>query len=415
MASGSCDMLIRSYSEKKMDSMDVRLKSMEKVLTQLAGSSSSPQASSSSVSRDTLPIRSQESSASPSNASNVPSGESLFKTQTMDARDFLERAVVQGLVRDLNPAVQLSIVNLRGLVDRESRRSSSEYDMQSSSSSTGQADSLKLDMAILTMAAPLLKTATGMVISPLTVDPDLDADHGCLDSEPSIFKYAISYASVDDFESLFQFYSASPDSCSFAQRTIVNIGLYFLFVEQEYNTIAAPTVLREYDRAAAACQRNLETAIKTLPLKLSPEVHNLQALLLLVSYALLSDLFLLMLNTIYQASYAIDACWPLVAWRLNSTAAALCKAGPYNQSSQGDDGLPVSYTKSNIFWQVYTLDKYLSLRLGCASVLEDMNVQFDLSAIPTVGSSRSTYLDQVALPQIRVTTGSLRARVYSQM
>jgi hypothetical protein len=96
-------------------------------------------------------------------------------------------------------------------------------------------------------------------------------------------------------------------------------------------------------------------------------------------------------------------------------AATLCRTGRYDTSYSPDNGKQPCHTKWSVFWQVYTLDKYLSLRLGCASMLEDMNVNFDLSAIPTIGSNRSSYLDQVAMPQIRVTTASLRARVYKQM
>ena len=107
-------------------------------------------------------------------------------------------------------------------------------------------------------------------------------DPECLGAEPSIFKYAIMYVDIDDFMSLFQTFYASPETHSIAEQAIVNTALYYLFVEQEYNMTASPVELREYDQAATLCQSNLETAIKCLPSSLTPDIRNVQALVLLV-------------------------------------------------------------------------------------------------------------------------------------
>ena len=90
------------------------------------------------------------------------------------------------------------------------------------------------------------------------------------------------YVDIDDFMSLFQTFYASPETHSIAEQAIVNTALYYLFVEQEYNMTASPVELREYDQAATLCQSNLETAIKCLPSSLTPDIRNVQALVLLV-------------------------------------------------------------------------------------------------------------------------------------
>ena len=138
---------------------------MEKVLTRLASSqASSPNNSIPTVAAHHQ-VNSNETAVPLLNRGQLPSGESLLKTQTLDAQDFLERAVLQGRVRHMGPSVQLAIVNLRGLVDRESRRPSSEYDMQPSVANNVQSSAMPLTMPPVTLAAPLLESAMSKLFS----------------------------------------------------------------------------------------------------------------------------------------------------------------------------------------------------------------------------------------------------------
>ncbi|KAL2209373.1 hypothetical protein CC79DRAFT_675915 [Sarocladium strictum] len=368
--------LISNAYEQKIETMDERLKSMEKVLTKLAESAALSQTQPCSSSTASIHVDSHSMESTPFAQSQLPSSELLFKTQTINAQAFLERTVIPGQVRHANPVVQLAIVNLRGLVEQESHRPSREYDIQPSFTDSAQTGPALLAIEHIASAAPLLEFA--------------------MSAESSIFRYAMMYPSINDFPSVFQRGCEAPDTQSLAEKVILNAGLYYLFIEQEYNDAIGTTQLKAYNHAAALCQHNLETAMRDFPSPLLPDVRNVQALLLL-------------------ASYAIDQCWPLAAWRLNCMAATLYKGGliPASNSVGGD--APLSHSGSNLFWQVSTLDKCLSLRLGCDSILEDVRLNFDVPATPDFGGSRSRYLEEVALPRIRITTASLRARVYSQI
>lgn len=120
----------------------------------------------------------------------------------------------------------------------------------------------------------------------------------------------------------------------------------------------------------------------------------------------------------------MDSCWPSLAWRLNSTAAHLCRLGLFDRADEGSSSSSSSidnknsshtaaWVKVKLFWQVYTMDKCLSLRLGCVSALP--NAFVDPEAPARYGLYGDGKLQQVSLPKLWVTTSSLRARVHEQM
>lgn len=94
-------------------------------------------------------------------------------------------------------------------------------------------------------------------------------------------------------------------------------------------------------------------------------------------------------------------------------AASLCQRGLYHRSDDSIENGQVGRVKAHLFWQVYTLDKCLSLRLGRGSVIQNWDV--NINNPPMSGLGCSNHLEQVSLPRIWVTTSSLRARVHEQM
>ena len=100
--------------------------------------------------------------------------------------------------------------------------------------------------------------------------------------------YNLMHAGIYDFMPICQAFYASPGTSSIAELTVVNAGLYYLFVEQKSNGKATPFEEIEHGKAASICQRNLEMAIRSCPLFLSPEIINVQALIFSVR-ALLSS------------------------------------------------------------------------------------------------------------------------------
>lgn len=67
------------------------------------------------------------------------------------------------------------------------------------------------------------------------------------------------------------------DDYSDANFTIVNAGLYNLFMEQQ--VLAQDPIHREeYDTYMKLCRANLETCLANMPLFLSPKTENVMAL-----------------------------------------------------------------------------------------------------------------------------------------
>ena len=157
-------LIVNPYSEKKMDSMDTRLRNIEAALAKLADSMTSPQAHAGPATGTDHRVLAPEWHVAPTENDQHLSGEHFFKTQTVDAGDFLERAVTQGQVRELNPSIRASVTNLRGLIEREGRRPSVEYDMQSPLQNSIVRGGLgELLMPPVTLTMPLLNKFAGIV------------------------------------------------------------------------------------------------------------------------------------------------------------------------------------------------------------------------------------------------------------
>ena len=89
-------------------------------------------------------------------------------------------------------------------------------------------------------------------------------------------------AGLRDFPGLCRLVYFPADDFTHAQFLIVSVGLYNLFMERA--ALTPDDALRdEFSSYGRLCQANLETALATLPLFLSPKVENVQALLLGVS------------------------------------------------------------------------------------------------------------------------------------
>lgn len=92
----------------------------------------------------------------------------------------------------------------------------------------------------------------------------------------------MSLVGVRDFSAICRLVYFPTDDFTHAQFTIVNSGLYNLFME--LSVITEDTALKEeYASYGQLCQANIETSLATLPLFLSPKVENVQALSLGVS------------------------------------------------------------------------------------------------------------------------------------
>jgi hypothetical protein len=101
-----------------------------------------------------------------------------------------------------------------------------------------------------------------------------------------------------------------------------------------------------------------------------------------------------------------------VAWHLNSTAAQLCQTGGYHRAEVAAADPPtVSQVKSILFWQAYTIDKGLSLRLGRASIIQDC----DISIPRNFNFEGFLHLEETTIPSLWLKTSTLHGKIYERL
>lgn len=110
--------------------------------------------------------------------------------------------------------------------------------------------------------------------------------------------------------------------------------------------------------------------------------------------------------------YAIDVSRPTVAWHLTSTAAQLCMTGGYHRKDSLKNDLPsVAQLKAILFWNVYTLDKGLGLRLGRSSVINDC----DINIPREVNFEGFEHIERSSFPTLWVRISSLQSQIYEHL
>ncbi|KZL80929.1 fungal specific transcription factor domain-containing protein [Colletotrichum incanum] len=152
----------------------------------------------------------------------------------------------------------------------------------------------------------------------------------------------------------------------------VNGGLYSLFTD--YAAQISVDERREYMEYAKICRENLETCLLNLPLHLPASSDVIVALL----FGL----------TIIKTFHAVEISKPSLAWTLASKASELCQTLGYHRveslKSSKNEGKPTvhgMHWHQFLFWNVYYIDKSLSLRLGRASTIPDWHITMPLPSL----------------------------------
>lgn len=147
----------------------------------------------------------------------------------------------------------------------------------------------------------------------------------------------------------------------------VNGGLYSLFTD--YAAQVSVDEQKEYFDYAKICRVNLETCLANLPLHLPASSDVIVALL-------------------FGTFHAVEISKPTLAWTLSSKASELCQTLGYHRAESlkntKDDGKPTvhgMHWHQFLFWNVYYIDKSLSLRLGRASTIPDWHITMPLPSL----------------------------------
>ncbi|KAK8092787.1 hypothetical protein PG999_014374 [Apiospora kogelbergensis] len=176
-----------------------------------------------------------------------------------------------------------------------------------------------------------------------------------------------------------------------AEYIIVLWGLTWLFKEMSLEVDKLEHCLRpeELDREATNCRNHLEAALAALPFHMPASIDNVIALGL-------------------AADYSIARSKPSQAWSFISVAAQMClHLGLHRGATWRDESPTARNQNAWLFWNVYVLDKGLSLRLGRPSVIQDYDITVP---IPTSSIDRHPAIEHCLLTWIKVSR--CQGRVY---
>ncbi|KJZ74289.1 hypothetical protein HIM_06295 [Hirsutella minnesotensis 3608] len=315
-------------------------------------------------------------------------GDSGLTAQTAFASEFLEKAVRRTTLAEVNPKMEAAFANLRQLVDMQKRRSISHGPRFPFQKPVPAGGITKLPMPPMDAVVTLLKHAKCKSLR-FAHSPDVNPRAAA--APPTLFTIMCALVGLADFSSMCRLVYFATEDFSDSTFTIVNAMLYNLFMEQ-HALATDPVVRDEYHAYMQQCRVNLETCLANTPLFLSAKVENIQALIL-------------------GALYAIDVSRPSVAWHLTCMAAQLCQTAGYHRAeTQKQDSESTSKLKRLLFWHVYTLDKALGLRLGRASVINELDID-----IPKVFEFDDLGCDLYSITILWIKLSHLQSRIYEQL
>lgn len=331
-------------SERKIDSIGQQLARISRTLETVAQSQQSAQhstqTSTPSTPRTTFTSIESVSSFSTAEVGNesVVEGASTVAAHATLASKYLGASVERNLNPSITSNIHTALKSLDRLLDGQDGRPTSEQSQFAHQKPLGPGGFRSLPVPSSTVVLSILRKIK--------------------QRPPIIFNLICCLQGTDYFtDQCRRVYFATED---FSQATfiIVNAGLYYLLQEK----IALDTLAGNQDEVATnqeyqnMCRDNLETSLANLPLILSAQRQNVEALVL-------------------GASYAIDICRPSIAWQLNVKACEMSVLlGYHRSSSQGSSADNARGEGRVLFWFVYMFDKALALRLGCSSILQDYDI-----------------------------------------
>ncbi|RFN43655.1 hypothetical protein FIE12Z_12121 [Fusarium flagelliforme] len=297
-------------------------------------------------------------------AGSVFGSNSVITQQTSFANELIEDVMQRNSLRDIDPRMSEALANLRQIMEVQ-RQSPITYGPRFPLQRSLPPGGLRqLEMPPIDVVVALLR--------------------GMKSSTPGLFTFICYFFAVKDFSNFCSQVYFPTEDYSDAVFIIVNIGLYYLILE---------CLPDGHDSYLHTTRVNLETALANINLFMPTTVENIQALLL-------------------GSFYATDVCRPSVAWQLNTAAALMCQMGGFHRRNclvkyDSED----ADTRAILFWHTYMGDKAMSIRLGRASVIQDLEID-----IPRSFNFHGTLsVESRALTATWLRLASFQSRVYEQL
>ncbi|TLD18287.1 fungal-specific transcription factor domain protein [Venturia nashicola] len=330
--------LISNQYEKKIDGIEDRLAGIEQALKSLSSRlGSSPYLSSkSSMSSPARPESINKVRVTDSPAAFE--GNTTTHAHSLYAREVLERAVESSPMTGRNPDVTAALQSLHGIVSRLSVQASTHDSISALSFLPGTTDVSSLKHLQL---------------------PPQNSIHDLIQrtnkTESVTFTKFFPVLEKKRFVQLCEEVLSEHGDCCQSKLLIFHGALFWLF--NEFSTIQTNhRHVESFGQYATLCRENLEIVLSSLTLLMPATLENTQALVL-------------------GCSFGIELSKPTLCWLLNSTAVSFCMSlGYHRRETMKNDTDEEKKVKHAVFWNVYQMDKSLSLRLGRASVFQDWDI-----------------------------------------
>ncbi|KAF5678495.1 C6 transcription factor [Fusarium heterosporum] len=298
-------------------------------------------------------------------------GDSVIAQQTTFASELLEHAVERTSLHDVGPKMWEALTDLRQIAELQSRQSISHGPR-------------------FPLQQPLPKGGLGQLRLP-PMDVVVSLLKRVKASPPGLFTFVCYFVGISDFSNLCRMVYFPSDDFTDSTFVIVNVGLYYLFLEQ--HSLAMDRALKdEFASHLHTSRVNLETGLANMSLFMSVKIETVQSLIM-------------------GTLYSIDVCRPSVAWHLNSAAAQMCQTAGFHRKEHAMRNPEDAGIKSILFWYIYTTDKALAIRLGRAPVIQDWEVD-----IPrTFNFEGILSLETKAVASMWLSAATLQGQVYEQL
>ncbi|KAK6857368.1 fungal specific transcription factor [Apiospora arundinis] len=384
--------LISTQYERKIDRIEERLSEVVNELRNLAVAQNNSSSSNNHASRPHDRSASQpadkvgfcmstptsNSGVSYYNTTNNPEpplpkfeGGSSMTAHTNFARTFLDEAVRAGPLKDFRLELDDTLSSLQELVKaQQTQLNAPTSPIEASATSLTSASTHERPLPDVQLTMTCLRISKeGFSVSYLSL---------CGMISPSVYTdYVLRVMFSPKF--------------SDAEYIIVLWGLTWLFKEMSLEVDKLEHGLRpeDLDREATNCRNHLEAALAALPFHMPASIDNVIALGL-------------------AADYSIARSKPSQAWSFISVAAQMClHLGLHRGATWRDESATLRNQNAWLFWNVYVLDKGLSLRLGRPSVIQDYDITVP---IPTASIDRHPAIEHCLLTWIKVSR--CQGRVY---
>ncbi|OBT69061.1 hypothetical protein VE03_01357 [Pseudogymnoascus sp. 23342-1-I1] len=210
-------------------------------------------------------------------------------------------------------------------------------------------------------------------------------------SIPRIF-LKLPLMDVSDFAELCRGVYTSMPNVSAALFALVNAGLYYMFAEQDVSRSEERT--SDFCLFASMCQLNFESVLDNFHLSTSPSLEACQALA-------------------FGAFHATEMVKPYLCRLLSMEAAQMSQTLGYHRIPAGVYVTKEIQAKKLAFWNIFCLEKSLSLRLAYVPTLQDCDILTTLPSYPEDASLYSWHALWVSWVDLTKFQGRVFTELYS--